>query len=87
MRRQRIDLGDLGHRRDEAGSHRSPAADQISVIQALFYQQVRDVVNNVVSGADDRIQLPLQSLFHDLRQRIAIFLIRIFITDVTQLLI
>ena len=40
VRRQRIDLGDLGHRRDEAGSHRSPAADQISVIQALFYQQV-----------------------------------------------
>ena len=87
VRRKRIDLGDVGHRRHEARSHRSAAADQIAVLQALLHQQMRDIIDHIVAGADDAVQLPFQSLFHDLRQRIAIFFSGVLITDIAQLLV
>ena len=70
--RQRVDLGDARQERHQRRADRTSGADDVAVRQRLGHQLDRDHVQRGEAVADDRAQLLVHALLHDLRQRIAV---------------
>jgi len=74
VRRQRVDLGNVSHRRNEGGADRTSRSDQIAVGKRFGNQLLRDDVHDGVSVLADGIQLLRQALLHRCRQRLPVHL-------------
>ena len=75
VRRQRIHLGNAGHRRHKRRAHRPPGAYQITMGVGICHQTLRGYIHHGIAVGDDGIQLFFQPFFHQLRHRIAIDLL------------
>ena len=53
MRRERIYLGDVRHKRNQRGTNRTTGADQIAVLQRLRHKFLRNHVHHIVAVADN----------------------------------
>ena len=87
MRTQGIYLRDVRHGRREGGTDGSSRADEVAVLVRLVYELLRDDVHDGVAVADDRVQLRLETVGHDLRQLRSIDAVRGLVTDLTQRLV
>ena len=76
MRRKRIHLRYARHGSRERRTDRSSRADEISVFLAEFDESLRDDVEHREAVRYDRIQLGLEALFDDLRERVAVHVLR-----------
>ena len=84
MRRQGVDFGNVRHSRHEGRADRPTGADEVAVVVGVLDQLVGDVIENAEAVAQDRRELFFQSVFDDLRQRIAVDFMGLFITHVLQ---
>ncbi len=84
MRRQRIDFRNVGHRSDKGRTDRPTRPYEIAVIVGMFYQFVRNVIQDTEPVAENRCKFFFQSVFYDFRQRVAVNPVRFFITHVFQ---
>ena len=64
--RQRVYLGDAGHKGHQGGAHRPPGAHQVSVLQRVLHQLLGGHIDHVVFAPDDVAQLHLDAVGDDL---------------------
>ena len=87
MGRKAVDLrnaGEVGHSR---GADGTTAAHLIAACVGVGHQLDRDNVQHRVAVAADGVQLLLEPLFHDLRQRVTVILLGPLPSGVAQLLL
>ena len=66
MRRERVYLGDIRHKRCERRADRPARADQIAVRERLGHKLLRDDVHDRVAVANDGVQLAVEPRLHQL---------------------
>ena len=87
MRTQWINLCDTGHGSHKGTSDRTTGAHQIAVLIGLPHQLLCDDVHDGKAVGNDGIQFTLQTLLHDLRQRIPVHLVGLIVADIPEHLI
>ena len=76
MGRERVDLRDAAHMRHEGRAHRAAGAHQIAVVVGLLHQLLGDVVQGREAVADNGLELLFDAGYDDLRQLLAVHLLR-----------
>ena len=84
--RQRVDLCDVGHGRDQGGPDRASRADQIPVLAGLLDQTLGDDVHDRVAVADDRVELLVEPRLHLRRDIVPVDLPRGLVAHVLKVL-
>ena len=84
VRTQRIYLCDTRHSSHEGGSHRTSRAHQIAVLIGLPHQLLGDDIHHRKAVGDNGVQLPLQTLHHDLRELLPVHLMGPVVADVPE---
>ena len=79
---QRIDLGDIQHGGHEGRANTATGANQIATVQRMLDQLVRDEIEHRKAMSNNRVQLHLQAILHDLRQLIPIPRMRLSIGEI-----
>ena len=87
MRTQRIDLRDVRHGRREGRADGSSRADEVAILVRLVNELLRDDIHDGVAVADDRVQLRLETVGHDLRELRSIDAVRGLVADLAQRLV
>ena len=86
MRRERIYLGDVRHKRNQRRTNRTTGTDQIAVLQRLRHKLLRNHVHYIVAVADNRAQFALQARLDLFRQRVAVHALGFLIAHAFQIL-
>ena len=76
MRRQRIDLRDARHRRDERRADGTTRTDEIAVVIRLLDKALGNQVQHGEAMPNDGLELLFQAVFDDFRQVLAIHILR-----------
>lgn len=79
VRRQRVDLGDTRHGRDERGTDGTTRTDEVAVVVGFLDETLRDEVQHGESVCDNRLELLFESVFDDFRQVLAVHLAGLFV--------
>ena len=72
VRLQRVNLGDVEHRRYEGRADTATRANKIAAVNRVLNELMRNIIQNGEAVADNRVQLHLQAVLDKLRQLIAI---------------
>ena len=72
VRLQRVNLGDVEHRRYEGRADAATRANEIAAVNRVLNELMRNIIQNGEAVADNRVQLHLQAVLDKLRQLIAI---------------
>ena len=72
VRRERIDLGNACHMRNEGGADRAPRTDEIAVGIGFMHELLRDHVKGRIAVANDGIQFLIEPFLDDFRQYLAV---------------
>ena len=87
VRLERVDFRNAGHRRDERRADGAAGADEVAVGLAVRHELLRRHVQHGETVLVDGAELARQALFDDLRQRVAVFLLRARPCDRVELLL
>jgi len=81
MRRERIDLGDIGHGRGERRSDRTTGADEVTIFVSFFNNAVRNVISDGIAVANNTFELLIKALFDNGIRIIAIVFAKVVVAD------
>ncbi len=84
VRRQGVDLGDAGHIGHKRRADAASRADQIAVLERVLHKLLGRHVNHVVVMAEDRVELDIDAILHDLRGWVAVDAVHLGIDKVAQ---
>ena len=84
MRLQRVNLGNIQHRSNKRRAYTATRAYQITAIDRMFNQLMRNVIQYGEAVADNSIQLHLQAVLNNLRQCFAVPFMRLGIGQITH---
>ena len=84
MRLQRINLGNIQHRSNKGRAYAATRAYQVTAVNRMLNQLMRNVIQYGEAVADNSIQLHLQAVLNNLRQLFAIPFMRFGIGQITH---
>ena len=87
MRRQRVYLRDTGHGRCQRRTYRTSGANQITVLIGFPYQFLCNDIHYRITIGNNGVQLPVQTILHDLRKRISVHFVGFCKTDILKILL
>ena len=87
MRRQRIYLRDTGHSRCQGRTYRTSGTYQITILIGFPYQFLCNDIHHRITIGDNGVQLPVQTVLHDLRKRISVHFVGFCETDILKILL
>ena len=87
MRRQRIYLRDTGHGRCQGRTYGTSGANQITVLIGFPYQFLCNDIHYRITIGNNGVQLPVQTILHDLRKRISVHFVGFCKTDILKILL
>ena len=87
MRTQGINLCDSRHIGNEGRTYGATRSNQIPILHRFPYQLLRNDIHNGKSVGNNRIQFLFQSFFYNIRQYLAIDLMRSPVADIRQRLV
>ena len=84
MRLQRVNLGNIQHRSNKGRAYAATRAYQVTAVDRMLNQLMRNVIQYGEAVADNSIQLHLQAVLNNLRQCFAVPFMRLGIGQITH---
>ena len=84
MRFQRINLGNIQHRSNKGRAYAATRAYQVTAVDRMLNQLMRNVIQYGEAVADNRIQFHLQAVLNNLRQLFAVPFMRLSIGQIAH---
>ena len=84
MRLQRINLGNIQHRSNKGRTYTATRAYQVTAVDRMLNQLMRNVIQYREAVTDNSIQFHLQAVLNNLRQRFAVPFMRLGVGQITH---